>query len=89
MQLFCDQANSPDPCKLPQDDILGVTVLFLSCSYRDKVRCFHLLISCTQILQALDVQEFIRVGYYVNNDYQDQNLRENPPDKPLIEKCET
>ncbi|XP_004364626.1 anti-silencing protein 1 [Capsaspora owczarzaki ATCC 30864] len=27
-------------------------------------------------------QEFIRVGYYVNNDYVDTELRENPPSRP-------
>ncbi|EDW79220.1 uncharacterized protein Dwil_GK13018 [Drosophila willistoni] len=31
-------------------------------------------------------QEFVRVGYYVNNDYADQELRENPPPKPLFDK---
>mmetsp|Transcript_34244 Transcript_34244/g.87587 ORF Transcript_34244/g.87587 Transcript_34244/m.87587 type:complete len:189 (-) Transcript_34244:554-1120(-) len=63
---FVFQANPPDPEKLPQDDILGVTVLFLSCSYRDK--------------------EFIRVGYYINNEYREEELRETPPEKPVIEK---
>jgi len=24
-------------------------------------------------------REFVRVGYYVNNDYIDEELRENPP----------
>mmetsp|Transcript_19213 Transcript_19213/g.45827 ORF Transcript_19213/g.45827 Transcript_19213/m.45827 type:complete len:122 (+) Transcript_19213:530-895(+) len=43
---FVFQASPPDPAKLPQDDIVGVTVLFLSCSYRDKVfretyNCHH------------------------------------------------
>lgn len=27
-------------------------------------------------------QEFIRIGYYVNNEYTDPELRENPPLKP-------
>ena len=27
-------------------------------------------------------QEFIRIGYYVNNEYTDPELRENPPIKP-------
>ncbi|XP_030373808.1 histone chaperone asf1 [Scaptodrosophila lebanonensis] len=31
-------------------------------------------------------QEFVRVGYYVNNDYADQEMRENPPPKPLFDK---
>ncbi|TFK12598.1 Histone chaperone asf1b-B [Platysternon megacephalum] len=28
------------------------------------------------------LREFIRVGYYVNNEYTDPELRENPPLKP-------
>lgn len=35
------------------------------------------LITCTY-----HGQEFIRVGYYVNNEYPDPELRENPPPKP-------
>eukprot|EP00906_Rhabdomonas_costata_P003539 RCo005394 len=31
-------------------------------------------------------QEFIRVGYYVNNDYESEQDRENPPEKVVIEK---
>mmetsp|Transcript_28239 Transcript_28239/g.79716 ORF Transcript_28239/g.79716 Transcript_28239/m.79716 type:complete len:179 (-) Transcript_28239:1214-1750(-) len=63
---FVFQADPPDHTKLPHGDIVGVTVLFLSCAYRDK--------------------EFIRVGYYVNNDYEDKEMRENPPEQPVIEK---
>lgn len=31
-------------------------------------------------------QEFVRVGYYVNNSYTDQELQENPPDVPQFDK---
>ena len=31
-------------------------------------------------------QEFIRVGYYVNNEYTDEALQLEPPAKPVIEK---
>lgn len=31
-------------------------------------------------------QEFVRVGYFVNNDYADPEMRENPPPKPLFDK---
>jgi len=34
-------------------------------------------------------QEFIRVGYYVNNEYADAQLREAPPEKPRIDLCAT
>eukprot|EP00887_Chlorella_sp_A99_P003412 scaffold7.g3412.t1 len=63
---FVFQADPPDFSKLPTDDIVGVTVILLTCSYKN--------------------QEFIRVGYYVNNEYQDDALREEPPTTPLIEK---
>lgn len=33
-------------------------------------------------------QEFIRVGYYVNNDYDDEQLREEPPPKVLIDRVQ-
>eukprot|EP00244_Chara_vulgaris_P012625 TRINITY_DN6751_c0_g1_i1.p1 TRINITY_DN6751_c0_g1~~TRINITY_DN6751_c0_g1_i1.p1 ORF type:complete len:196 (+),score=26.50 TRINITY_DN6751_c0_g1_i1:104-691(+) len=63
---FVFQADAPNPDKIPDQDIIGVTVLLLTCSYRG--------------------QEFIRVGYYVNNEYLDEELRENPPQKVVIEK---
>jgi histone chaperone ASF1 len=31
-------------------------------------------------------QEFVRVGYFINNEYSDPELRENPPSKPQFEK---
>ncbi len=34
----------------------------------------------------LDVQEFIRVGYYINNEYWEEELRETPPERPIIER---
>lgn len=33
-------------------------------------------------------QEFIRVGYYVNNDYDDEQLREEPPQKVMIDRIQ-
>ena len=50
---FVLQADAPDPTQLPPDEILGVTVVLVTCSYRER--------------------EFIRVGYYVNNEYVDPN----------------
>jgi hypothetical protein len=32
--------------------------------------------------------EFVRVGYYVNNEYIDEELRENPPENVIIEKLQ-
>ena len=31
-------------------------------------------------------QEFVRVGYYVTNEYEDMELRENPPQEPQFDK---
>lgn len=31
-------------------------------------------------------QEFVRVGYFINNEYTDPELRENPPAKPQFDK---
>eukprot|EP00899_Mesostigma_viride_P022933 jgi/Mesvir1/3824/Mv19792-RA.1 len=63
---FVFQADPPDHTKIPKDDIVGVTVLLLTCSYKGN--------------------EFVRVGYYVNNEYSDEELRENPPEQPIIER---
>ncbi|XP_008853732.1 histone chaperone ASF1B [Nannospalax galili] len=43
----------------------------------DAVGVTVILITCTY-----HGQEFIRVGYYVNNEYPNPELRENPPPKP-------
>lgn len=31
-------------------------------------------------------KEFVRVGYYVNNEYTEEEMKENPPARPVIEK---
>lgn len=64
--VFLLQAKSPDPCRIPDVDLVGVTVVLLTCSYKDR--------------------EFVRVGYYVNNEYTEEEMRENPPARPVIEK---
>jgi len=33
-------------------------------------------------------QEFVRVGYYVNNSYTDPEMQESPPDTPVFEKLQ-
>ncbi|KMZ63469.1 ASF1 like histone chaperone [Zostera marina] len=65
---FVFQANPPDPSKIGDEDIIGVTVLLLTCSYLG--------------------QEFIRVGYYVNNDYNDEQLKEEPPARVIIDRVQ-
>jgi len=60
------QADPPDVQKIPIVDALGVTVVLLTCSYRQ--------------------QEFVRVGYFINNEYTEPELRENPPAQPQFDK---
>jgi histone chaperone ASF1 len=64
---FVLQADAPDPSQLSPEDLLGVTVVLVTCSYKDR--------------------EFVRVGYYVNNEYHDPNAPpvpegEEPPSLP-------
>ncbi|KAH1176296.1 hypothetical protein KIL84_021030 [Mauremys mutica] len=48
----------------------------------DAVGVTVVLITCTYL-----GQEFIRVGYYVNNEYTDPELRENPPSSQTSPSC--
>lgn len=60
---FILQADPPNPSSIPENDVLGVTVILVTCSYREK--------------------EFLRVGYYVNNEYIEEYDEETGPPKPL------
>jgi Histone chaperone involved in gene silencing len=60
---FILQADPPDASRIPENDILGVTVVLVSCSYRQR--------------------EFLKVGYYVNNEYAEEFDEETGPPKPL------
>lgn len=35
---------------------------------------------------SYDGREFVRVGYYVNNEYDSEELATEPPSKPVIER---
>ncbi|KAE8161109.1 histone chaperone asf1 [Aspergillus tamarii] len=63
---FIFEAEAPDLKRIPTSEILGVTVILLTCSY--------------------DGREFVRVGYYVNNEYDSEDLSAEPPAKPIIER---
>lgn len=63
---FTMEAPTPNLDLIPHDDLLGVTVILLTCSYKGN--------------------DFIRVGYYVNNEYLDEELQENPPNVPIVDK---
>lgn len=47
----------------------------------DAVGITAILLTCSYVNQ-----EFVRVGYYVNNEYDDVELRANPPRTPQYEK---
>ncbi|CAM9756866.1 unnamed protein product, partial [Phaeothamnion confervicola] len=53
---FVLHAEAPDPTNIPECDLVGVTVVFITSSYRDK--------------------EFLRVGYYINNEHSDPAVNE-------------
>ncbi len=63
---FVFEADAPNTTRIPETDILGVTVILLTCAY--------------------DGREFVRVGYYVNNEYDSEELNAEPPAKPLIDR---
>ncbi|OBR16100.1 Histone chaperone [Colletotrichum higginsianum IMI 349063] len=63
---FVFEADAPNTSRIPDADILGVTVILLTCAY--------------------DGREFVRVGYYVNNEYDSEELNAEPPAKPIIER---
>ena len=63
---FIFEADPPNLSRLPSSEIIGVTVILLTCSY--------------------DGREFVRVGYYVNNEYDSEELNNEPPAKPVIER---
>jgi len=50
---------------------------------QDAVGVTVILLSC-----SYRGKEFIRVGYYVNNEYMDAELRENPPTQPQFDKLQ-
>ncbi|KAF8458257.1 ASF1 like histone chaperone-domain-containing protein [Kalaharituber pfeilii] len=63
---FIFEADPPNLARIPPSEILGVTVLLLTCSY--------------------DTREFVRVGYYTNNEYNSEELNQEPPSKPIVER---
>lgn len=64
LTLTVCQTDAPNVDLIDQKEILGPTVILLTCSYMD--------------------QEFIRIGYYVNNEYETPEMNENPPEEVAI-----
>lgn len=63
---FVLQVDSPKPSLIPPSDLIGVTIILLTCSYKDA--------------------EFVRVGYYVSNEYPTPELNETPPSTPMVDQ---
>ncbi|KAK4218354.1 putative histone chaperone asf1 [Rhypophila decipiens] len=63
---FVFTSPAPPLEKIPTDEILGVTVILLSGSYKNS--------------------EFVRIGYYVNNEYDDEELNNQPPATPILDR---
>ena len=53
------QADPPNPALIAEEDLLGVTVILITCNYLGR--------------------EFVRIGYYVNNEYTEPFEGEMPP----------
>jgi len=62
--MFVFQADAPDATKIPSADLIGATVVLITCSYHSH--------------------QFIRVGYFVNNAYESEEMNENPPENPDV-----
>ena len=60
------EGQPPDPSRIPTDDVLGVSALILTGSYKD--------------------QEFGRVGYYQNTEYDNEEMKENPPPQIMFDR---
>ncbi|PPQ75781.1 hypothetical protein CVT26_001490 [Gymnopilus dilepis] len=60
------EGQPPDPSRIPTEDVLGVSALILTGSYKD--------------------QEFVRVGYYQNTEYDNEEMKENPPPQIMFDR---
>lgn len=58
---FDFDTDAPNIKKIPKEDVLGITAIFLTCCYKN--------------------QEFFRVGYYINNQYEEEAYLQNPPEE--------
>ena len=63
---FSFDAEPPDPRLIRKEDVLGISALIFTGSYKD--------------------QEFVRVGYYQNTEYDCEEMREQPPEEILFDR---
>lgn len=59
----------------------NISYYFIVNTEQDAVGVTIVLLTC-----SYRGQEFVRVGYFINNDYTDPELKENPPSKPQFDK---
>lgn len=99
--IFVFQADPPDVTRIPGtytylivfpsfsrsfcvcDLFIDFTVSVVCCAYieQDAVGVTIVLLTC-----SYRGQEFVRVGYFINNDYTDPELKEMPPGRPQFDK---
>ena len=56
----------------------GIIVIVLNCFEQGRVPDIDISVTGSR--------EFVRVGYYVNNEYDSEELTQDPPAKPIIER---
>ena len=77
--LFMNSAKSkPSYCILPADPPDPAKI-----PGNDVIGVTAVILTC-----GFRDREFVRVGYYVNNDYIDPEMRENPPPVPQYDKLQ-
>lgn len=87
--MFVFQAEPPQASKIPVADAVGVTVVLLTCSYRSQEFIRVGLGSSRSRIPDHNLTSFLlllRSRYYVNNEYSDPELKENPPAVPQFDK---
>lgn len=84
------QAEPPDPRRIPPHDLLGVTVILLSCFYRDRefIRVGYYVNSECACQHPNDYHSRFHVPSHTPcvPRYDCQELNEAPPEHPLYER---
>lgn len=93
LHSFIFEADAPDAKRIPGNNKFKIT-------FQQFVRANIVMKHCANIISEEDAvgptlilltcsyrdEEFVRVGYFINNDYSDPQLRELPPDRPQFDK---
>ena len=75
--MFVFQADAPDHSKIPSKVRDTICTDLYKVLMKDILGVTAVMITC-----SYHQQEFVRVGYFVHNDYEAEELRETPPDNP-------